>query len=329
MSKIDISKTQSKSLLQSQQLMTPIKIAPQSYADILKKGTMQRKPVVSPVPLSESPFLSQISSSSSTTASDSLSDNSSDNSSDGEVNSTNLISTEKDFTYEESNLDSSKSESSDFDSPILKCGHIDVEEFDILNLGKSAKTKKSHSNETDFLNPNWKLPGGKKYQRDGVRLENAFYNGLSKTIKSNISTNVQPRYSNGNAIVEFDMIYRSDSSKRIVSFEIKGVNSNTINNLVRQQRLIAQGVRQKEFLKKNFSDYTVDCIYCFVTGKIKNETIEESNTSEWVSVTIVKPKPVLDPEFIKKIKSKGISVAIGETPQQCAKNALIMLNLLK
>ena len=80
----------------------------------------------------------------------------------------------------------------------------------------------------------------------------------------------------------------------------------------------------------NNMNVKIDCVYCFVTGKIKNEIIEESkDNSEWMSVTIVKPKPVLDPEFVKKIKSNGVGVAIGETPQQCAKSALIMLNLLR
>ena len=215
---------------------------------------------------------------------------------------------------------------------------------------QSKKNKKTQMNETDFLNPTWKLPGGKKYQKDGVRLENAFYNGLPKKIKNNISTNVKPRYSNGNVIVEFDMIFQSNSSKRIISFEIKGVNPNTINNLDRQQKLIAQAIRQKKYLEENFSDYKVDCVYCFVTGKIKNEILKKSepkpetnsdsdshshsdsdseSESEWKSITIVKHNPLLDPEFIKKIKSNNIKVAIGETPQQCAKNALIMLNLLR
>jgi hypothetical protein len=323
MSTIDITNPQSP--IQSQYLMAainpinpinpikPIKPAPRSYADILKKGTdVQKKGIVQKAPMtptsvimSESPILGQISSSSSTTASYNSTDSSSD-----------------------SSLDSSLE--SDVDSPILKCGNINLDDFDISNFGKSVKTKKSHLNETDFLNPNWKLPGGKKYQKDGVRLENAFYNGLPKRIKSNISTNVKPRSSNGNVIVEFDMIYQSDSSKRIISFEIKGVNPNTINNLDRQKKLIAQCIRQKKYLEENFSNYKVDCVYCFVTGKIKNEIIEEPKTeSEWMSVTIAKPKSVLDPEFVKKIKSNGVGVAIGETPQQCAKNALIMLNLLR
>ncbi len=286
-----------------------------SYMDIVKVGRIQGKPM----PIMTPPNITSLrplspSSPSSPSQSSIL----------GQISSSSSISVSDD-----------KSESDDKsidnpDSPILQCGNINLDEFDILDFGKSAFSKNPHLNETDFLNPNWKLPGGKKYQKDGVRLENAFYNGLPKRIKSSISTNVKPRSSNGNVIVEFDMIYQSDSSKRIISFEIKGVNPKTINNLDRQKKLIAQCIRQKKYLEENFSNYKVDCVYCFVTGKVKNEIVEKSEgNSEWVSVTITKQKPILDPEFVKKIKSNGISVAIGETPQQCAKNALIMLNLLR
>ena len=261
---------------------------------------------------------------------------SSSNSSDSEINVVTLISSESDtsgkYTSDKYTSGHSKIESSDSDSPLLS---YSASSMDVYNLEKDLYTemckKKKHVDETDFLNPNWKLPGGKKYQKDGVRLENAFYNGLPKRIKSNISVNVKPRYPNGNVIVEFDMIYQSDSSKRIISFEIKGVNPNTINNLERQRKLISQGIRQKKYLEENYSDYKVDTIYCFVTGKIKtSEIIEEPETnSEWKSVTVVRSKPILDPDFIKKIKNNGIGVAIGETPQQCAKNALLTLNLLR
>jgi len=248
-------------------------------------------------------------------------------SSDSEINVSTLISSESDERGEQS-----KSDSSDPDSPLLNYG----ENREIYNLerelyNKEVSKKKKQVEETDFLNPNWKLPGGKKYQKDGARLETAFYNGLPKWIKKYFSVNVKPRHDNGNVVVEFDMIYTSDSSKRIISFEIKGVNPNTINNLERQRKLISQGTRQKKWLSENYSDYKVDTIYCFVTGKIKTtEIIEESQTnSDWKSVTIVRNKPNLDTEFIKKIKDNGICVAIGETPQQCAKNALSILNLLK
>ena len=162
-------------------------------------------------------------------------------------------------------------------------------------------------------------------------MENAFYNGLPKKIKNSVSLNVKPKSLDGNIIVEFDMIYQSDSTKRIISFEIKGVNPYTINNLARQKKLILQGTRQKNYLEENYSNYKVDCIYCFVTGKIKpdNEENEKDIDSEWKSITVNKTKSILDQDFIKKIKANGLEVAIGETPLQCAKNALLALNLLK
>jgi hypothetical protein len=184
----------------------------------------------------------------------------------------------------------------------------------------------------NFLNSKWKLPGGKKYQRDGLRLENAFYNGLSKRIKNFISVNVKPKHPNGNIIIEFDMIYKSESSKRIISFEIKGVNPFTINNFDRQKKLIAQGVRQKNYLKDNYPDYKVDVIFCFVVGKNKKNIIitndNNASNTEWKAVYNSRSKYVLDPEFIKNIKYNDINVAIGETPQECAVKSLKILNLL-
>jgi hypothetical protein len=194
---------------------------------------------------------------------------------------------------------------------------------------KDKSKKKKIVDEQDFLNPDWKLPGGKRYQKDGVRLENAFYKGLPKKFQHCVTVNVKPKLPNGNVVVEFDMIYQSDSSKRIASFEVKGVNPRTINNLERQKKLIEQGLRQKTYLENNYPDYKIDCIYCFVTGKIKDKIEEPISESEWRTVTITKNKSVLDNEFIKKIRANGISVAIGETPQQCAKNALTILGLLR
>ena len=94
-------------------------------------------------------------------------------------------------------------------------------------------------------------------------------------------------------------------------------------------------------MEENFPGYKVDCVYCFVTGKIKTSEIvkqpvivEELETlSEWKTVRnvrtkpTVRAKPILDTDFINKIKLNGIGVAIGETPQKCAKNALLALNL--
>lgn len=328
-----------------------VKISPFSYKDMLKKGLNKEitKPsVVRPVCNTISNNSNQRSRSSSREDTQKISVEMTiirRNSSDSSDKSSSTIKTSTNSSESDLGSESSKFESSETDSPILSYALDSVEMYNLekdLHYKETSK-KKKYIDEADFLNPNWKLPGGKKYQKDGVRLENAFYNGLPKRIKNNISVNVKPRYPNGNVIVEFDMIYQSDSSKRIISFEIKGVNPNTINNLERQRKLISQGIRQKKYLEENFSGYKVDCVYCFVTGKIKTseiigqpEIVEEPETSsEWKSVRIVRTKPtvrakpILDADFIDKIKLNGIGVAIGETPQQCAKNALLTLNLLR
>jgi hypothetical protein len=283
-------------------------------------------------------------------------------SSQTEVDLSNLISSESNSVIDSglsspynsncsySSPSSDSLDSSEPDSPLMIHNNCELKNS---NLKPSSKTspksslilesrKSSPVNENDFLNPDWKLPGGKKYQKDGARLETAFYNGLPKWIKKYLSVNVKPRYKNGNVIVEFDMIYQSDSSKRIISFEIKGVNPNTINNLERQKKLLSQGIRQKKYLEENYSGYKIDCVYCFVTGKIKTSEIveefeisEEETPSEWKFVKIPRTKSssqtksILDGDFINRIKLNGIGVAIGETPQQCAKNALFSLNLLR
>lgn len=324
----------------------PVKSSPLSYIDILKKGIYLKastkiesnsssspsssfspgpssspspSPNCSPIPrLITTPSPPLISSSVSIT----------DSISDSDYNLANFNS----ITFES---ECSKSDFSDSETPISKYEDIENIESKLENKIhelEKEKDKKLPINENNFLNPNWKLPGGKKYQKDGVRLENAFYNGLPKRIKNNVITNVKPKSSTGNVIVEFDMIYQSDSLKRIISFEIKGVNPNTINNLERQKKLILQGIRQKKYLDENFSGYKVDCVYCFVTGKIKNNYKTETDSdckSEWKSVSINKHKSNLDYDFIRKIKSHGLNVSIGETPQQCAKNALLMLGLLR
>lgn len=173
----------------------------------------------------------------------------------------------------------------------------------------------------------YKLPGGKRYQKDGCRLEKAFYKTLPSIIKKNVLINVKPLHSNGNAIIEFDMIYMSDSSKRIISFEIKGVNKYTTNDTKRQTKLLEQGLRQKKYLIKNYADYNIDIIYCFVTGKTKEIEKKKISNGEWKTVTTLDSTKSLDIKFVKNLKNNGIKVAIGESPSHCVKKALFILNL--
>jgi len=202
-------------------------------------------------------------------------------------------------------------------------------EMDNLNLTiKDVCHSYDGYNEFYEKPKNNKLPGGKRYQKDGDRLEKAFYNSLPKTIKKNISVNIKPRYPNGNVIVEFDMIYKSESSKRIISFEIKGVNKHTTDDLERQNKLISQALRQKKYLIDNYSDYSIETFYCFVTGFNKDNEVMQKD-DEWKKVASGDIKKPLDRDFIKKIKQNNIAVAIGETPQHCAKKALLMMNLLR
>lgn len=181
--------------------------------------------------------------------------------------------------------------------------------------------------EIDNTTDEFKLPGGRRYQRDGDRLEKASIKSFPKSLQRYLKTNVKPKNDKGNVIVEFDVIYHCESSKEIVSFEIKGVNKDTINNVVRQTTLLKQGLRQKKFLLDNYPGYTINTIYCFIMGKTKKE--KTSVKSEWNVVSHIHKKCSIEQTFIKKLLDNGIKVAIGETPQHCIRKALTILNLLK
>lgn len=188
---------------------------------------------------------------------------------------------------------------------------------------ETASEGKSEGKSKNTNNLSFKLPGGRKYQKEGIRLENAFYSNIPKNIKHYIERNKAPKNEKGNVITEFDMLYISNSSKRIISFEIKGVNYKTINNYERQQKLIYQGKRQLKYLTENYSDYKINIIYCFIIGK-KKETVDELNQSIWG-----KPKHKICSNFINTIKENGFLVSIGKTPSECCRIAIKMLNLLK
>jgi hypothetical protein len=207
----------------------------------------------------------------------------------------------------------------------------DTEDIIISDLDNIQVLSPSiNAQKNSILYDNLKLPGGRRYQKDGNRLEKAFFNILPKTIKKDVRVNVKPLYLNGNAIIEFDMIYMSDSSKRIISFEIKGVNKYTTDDYNRQTKLLSQGLRQKKYLIENYNDYNINIIYCFVIGKTNKNNKNTKKTlsdSEWKSVLPVDITKSLDINFIKKLKNNGINVAIGETPQHCVNKALLIMNL--
>lgn len=203
---------------------------------------------------------------------------------------------------------------------------------------KQKKQKKLRMVTFDDSNPHFKLAGGKKVQQNGHRVEMAFYKSLPKYLQKYISTNVTPKDLSGNVILEFDMIYQTLNT--IVSFEIKGVNSTTINDSCRQEKLILQGIRQKNFLEEKFPYRKIMCVYCFVTGTNKTsnlpeptepkEQIDSENLIKWEVVSHkLKDKVSLDSVFLKKLRDAGLYVAIGETPSKCAKSAVKIAQLIK
>ena len=157
---------------------------------------------------------------------------------------------------------------------------------------------------------NYLLPGGRCYQKDGERLEQAIYNCLPDQIKEKTLTNLKPT-NNGNIIIEYDMIYFNNNNNTIISFEIKGLNQKTCNSVFRQKKLLTQVQKQKTFLESNIKkkDLTITCVLCFVTGNY-NTQISQS--------------------FIDSLRKYCI-VAIGKSPNntiKCAIKQLTNLNLL-
>ena len=146
---------------------------------------------------------------------------------------------------------------------------------------------------------------GRSIQKGGKRLEQAVYNALPENIKLKTQLNVRHTDEFNNYIIEFDMLYINPKKKSVISFEIKGVNEKTINDRDRQQKLIDQCLKQKEYLQQYYLNYTIKTILCFVTGYTNNDVIDE--------------------RFIAIIRGNGIYVCTGKTPHRLANNALTEL----
>lgn len=151
------------------------------------------------------------------------------------------------------------------------------------------------------------LPGGRTYQKAGSRLENAIYKNLPDLLKQNISKNHKIKKSNGDILVEYDLLYQNKN--HIISFEIKGINSNVINNESYQNKLFSQAKRQIKYLDLISPNKKKLCIFCLIT---------DNNT-------------VINPNLIAELNKANIMIGIGNTPSSCIKqiyNILIKKNLL-
>jgi hypothetical protein len=165
------------------------------------------------------------------------------------------------------------------------------------------------------MNANIDIIGGRKYQKRGSRLEQNFLKVMLQITKGNIETNVMPKKINGDVIVEFDIIYKCSLTKRVFSFEIKGIKTSTINCHKRQQNIIDQCNRQKKYLSTQYSDYKVYSVLCLIDGELIKKTEKKMSSSDW---TIVKKESSVISDFIKLVKQNDINVAIGTTPKECA-----------
>lgn len=147
------------------------------------------------------------------------------------------------------------------------------------------------------------LPGGKFYQRSGLRLENAIYNQLPNTIKKYITKNYKLKKINGDTIVEYDLLY--ENKKNIISFEIKGINEETSFNKYHYDKLIKQAKRQVESLDNLNTSKKKLVIYCFVTGTNIN---------------------LINPQLLNELTKLKILVSVGTTPGICINNVYNILN---
>ena len=145
------------------------------------------------------------------------------------------------------------------------------------------------------------LPGGRIYQKAGSRLENAIYKNLPGILKQNISRNHKIKKSNGDILVEYDLLYQYKN--HIISFEIKGINSNVINNENYQDKLFSQAKRQIKYLDLIAPDKKKLCIFCLIT---------DNNT-------------VINPKLIIELNKVNIMIGIGNTPANCVKQIYSIL----
>jgi hypothetical protein len=148
------------------------------------------------------------------------------------------------------------------------------------------------------------LPGGRCYQKGGARLETATFNCIPESIKKHIKQNLRPKKDNGDVIVEYDMLYVN--GKEMISIEVKGLNNKTSNCPERQNKLLNQAIRQKQFLDEMFitKGIKICVVFCFVTGK---------NSSS------------INQDFINELINNDIIVGVGETPNETIKNVIIQL----
>jgi hypothetical protein len=148
------------------------------------------------------------------------------------------------------------------------------------------------------------LPGGRCYQKGGVRLENALFNCFPNEYKKYIHRNLRPKNTSGDVIVEYDMLYVKNNE--LITFEVKGLNDRTSKCPDRQNKIFNQAIRQKNFLTELYKDKDIkhNVVFCFVTGQ-KNHNISC--------------------DFILNLKKNGILVSIGVTPNDAVKSAIHQL----
>ena len=149
------------------------------------------------------------------------------------------------------------------------------------------------------MKPNFKnLPGGKSYQRNGIKLENEFYKKMPHNIKKNIIKNYIQTDINGDILVEYDYLYVDKINKKIIIFEIKGVNQKNSYNINYYNKVLTQANRQ--LTCSNLFNYKTSIIYCLITGN----------------------NQFLNPKLLKKLTSMNITIISGITPNHCVKNMI-------
>lgn len=145
--------------------------------------------------------------------------------------------------------------------------------------------------------------GGRIQQKKGSRLEKAIYQSMPIHMKNEIVQNRIFYNENGDAIVEYDMIYTYGDFS--ISFEIKGINEDICNDEFRQNKIIEQAIKQHEFIKSlNIKNQTVICL---VTGNSTINNIIQSRLEEYNIIVAVGrfPKNVVN-DAINKLKSLNI-----------------------
>ena len=126
-----------------------------------------------------------------------------------------------------------------------------------------ASTSDTYKHSKDCLKA---FGGGKSFQKCGERLEKAIYKCMPDAVKKYTKCNFKPIATNGDIIVEYDLLYYNKATKTVVTFEIKGMNKYTCTN-ERKDKILEQLLNQQKNSRRLFENHTIYNVLCIIDRK--------------------------------------------------------------